>query len=605
MIKYIESCYEDSSIDINKYSQSSKFTIILQETVKNADEAKTDSIIKSLSELNTKQFTENDKTIVKDLWDELAKRKEKQNLTKQEFDDSYKSLLLNVSDRKSLLVNLCKKLQYYGAEGQNISFSGGNYYNALKSIQNYVSDKNIGIDITQYLDEIKKDAKIFVDYVQAAKDDYKTFKLSTDNGELNSHFKENKLEDLSIIPYLKEDTKYTFEELKQHIETFISTDKLDAINFKPILDAYKSISDEKPLKVQLTPNQRNNILNSLSNQVDKAEYLEIAAIQLAHGGNIGRNLTDQQIIYVANQIDYYGNYGDLLITGNNQNLDRVLKYMIDNQLGNSLSLIKVSPKFFTIKNRIKVTEELLLKQFNVKGDDKTDITPENIQNVIPKDLYQFTKETQNDLTKHINKTAIMALSLVDESTLYNQLNQLNQPNNYWYKVVDSLIETDFCKPLPENVFNIGVRYLKEIAKTGIIPKNNSIRAKIITELDRHKISASIKDIRDTFCDNTQIKISKNTFLFFAMWFEEHGDLINRADRVVHKIIEPIIDDNECLHRIVDKPHYYSELIKKAGDDASTTKQKLEKLINGGNVDKQTIEFGKLIGITEETNNEQK
>lgn len=610
MIKYIESCYEDSSIDINKYSQSSKFTVILRETVKNADEAKTDRIIKSLSKLNTESFTEENKSIITNLWDELAKRKEKQKLTKQEFDDSYKSLLLNVSDRKSLVVNLCKKLQYYGAEGQNMGFSGGNYYNALKSIQDFVSDNNFDIEIPQYLSEIKKDAKIFVDFLQTAKDDYKTFKLSVDNSKLNNYFfdKEKRIEELSVLKYLKDDPQYDFNALRQKIETIIPTNELTTENFKPILDTYKFISDGKPFKVQLPPNQRNQIWNVFSNQVDKDEYLEIAAIQLANGVNIGRNLTDQQIVYVANQMDYYGNYGDMLISGNNQNINQVLKYMTENQLGQTLSLKKVLPKFFIIKNRINVTEEVLLKQVNVKGDDKVDITPENIQSVIPKELYQFTKETQNDLTKHINGTAIKAVSLVDENALYNQLNHPNQPNqpsqqnNYWYKVVESLIETDFCKPLPDNIFNIGVRYMKEIATTGAIPKENGIRAKIIAQLDKSKTPAYIKDIRDTLCDSTQIKISINVFLFFANWFEEQGDLISRADRVVHKIIEPIIEDTKCLQQITSKADYYSELINKAGDDASATKQKIEKIIKSGNADEKKLEFGKLIGIHEDGTN---
>lgn len=612
MIKYIESCYEDSSIDINKYSQSSKFTVILQETVKNADEAKTDRIIKSLSELNTEQFTENDKTIVIDLWDELAKRKERQKLSKQEFDESYKALLLHVSEKQSLLAKLCKRLQNIESEGQNTVFSGENYYYALKSIQDYVSDNNIGIDITLYLNEIKKDTKTFVDYVQTAKEDYKTFKLSVDNGKLNNFFfdKEKKIEELSVLEYLKDDPQYNFNTLRQKIETIIPSNELTADNFKPILDAYKSISDEKPLKVQLTPNQRNQIWNKVSAKIDTNEYLEIAAIQLANGVNIGRKLTDKQIAYVANQMDYYGNYGDLLMSGNNQNIDQVLKYMTENQLGLTLSLKKTLPAFFNIKNRINVTEKVLLSQFNVKGDHKTDITPENIQNVVPKELYQFTKEAHNDLTKYINTVAVRALTDIDAKTLIGQLNrpnqsnQQNQQNNYWYNVVDSLVETDFCKPMPENIFNTGIHYLHEIAATGAIPKDNSVRAKIIANIDKSQTSASIKDIRDIFCDNTQIKISKNSFLFFAIWFEEQGDLMSRADRVVHKIIEPIIDDKECLQRILSKPNYYSELIKKAGDDASTTKQKLEKLINGGNVDKQIIEFGKLIGITEETNNKQ-
>ena len=137
-----------------------------------------------------------------------------------------------------------------------------------------------------------------------------------------------------------------------------------------------------------------------------------------------------------------------------------------------------------------------------------------------------------------------------------------------------------------------------MASNGTIPQGNSIKAKIIEKLDKSKTTASIKDIRDDLCNSTQIKISANSFLFLANWFEEQGDLISRADRVVHKIIEPIIDNNECLQRIINNPNYYSKLINMAGDDASALKQKIENLINN-NEDKKLIEFSKLIGITKE------
>lgn len=598
MIKYIESCFEDSSNDINKYSQSSKFVDILQKNIQDdADEAKTDNIIESLSKLNTASFTEAEKIKIVNIWDELTKRKEKQKLSKQEFDNSYKELLSHVNDKETLIARLCERLQSFGEE-ENVDFSGANYYIALRSIQEFISSNKIEIDITQYLAEIEKEPKIFVDYVQAAKEDYKTFKLSTDNKKLNNHFKENKLEDLAIINYIKDNTKYNLEELKQYIETFIPSEKLDATNFKPILDAYKLISDKKPLHAQLTPNQRNQIWNHFANQVDTNEYMEIVAIQLAQNVNIGKVLTDKQIEYISKQIDYYGNYGDLLVNSNNQNLNKVLKYMTENKLGYVLSLDKVLPKFFNVKNKINVTEVALLIQLDKWRDQKDIITQENIHNIIPKDLYQFTKETINDLTKHINETAIKALSLVDENTLYNQINQPNQSNtnNYWYNIVGNLIDTDFCKPLPENIFNIGIQYLKAVASTGVIPQANSVRTKIIERLDKSKTPASIKDIRDDFCDSSQIKISTNTFLFFANWFEVQGDLLSRADRVVHKIVEPVIDDINCLQYIVNKPDYYSVLIQKAGNDASATKQKIEKTINSGNADEKILEFGKLIGI---------
>lgn len=594
MIKYIDSCFENSSNDINKYSQSSKFVDILQKNVQDADEAKTDSIIESLSNLDAKSFTGTDKTKIVNIWDELTNRKEKQKLSKQEFDKSYQNLLSHVNDKEKLISKLCNRLQFFEKEEKG-EFNGGDYYIALRSIQDFISNNNIGFDITQYLAEIEKEPKIFVDYVQAAKEDYKTFKLSTDNKKLNNHFKENKLEDLAIIKYIKDNIKYNFEELKQYIETFIPSDKLDATNFKPILDAYKLISDMKPLHAQLTPDQRNQIWNHFAGQVDTNEYLEIAAIQLVQNVNIGKDFTDKQIEYMAKQIDYYGNYGDLLVNSNNQNLNKVLKYMTENKLGCILSLDKVLPQFFNVKNKINITEVALLIQLDRWKDQKDIITQENIHNIIPKDLYQFTKETINDLTKHINETAIKALSLVEEKTLYNQINQPNQPNNYWYKVIDNLIDTEFCKPLPENIFNIGIRYLKEVASNGTIPKENSVRAKIIERLDKRKTGATLEEIRNLFC-NSQSAITTQKFQYLENWLRQQGNLKSRASEVVHHIIDPITNDNACLKLLSDNAGFYKDLFDVAGDEATPTKQKIEKTINSGTADEKILEFGKLIGI---------
>lgn len=603
MIKYIDSCFEDNSNDINKYSQSSKFVDILQTNIQDADKAKTDNIIKSLSKLNIESLSASDKTKISILWDELTKRKEDQKLSQQEFDDSYQSLLLYVNDKENLLARLCERLQSFGKE-ENVDFSGANYYNALKSIQDFISGNNIGIDITHYLTEIEKDPKTFVDYVQAAKDDYKLFKLSTDNSKLNDYFfnDDKNIEALSILEFIKDDSRYNFDGLKQKIEAIIPTSELTIANFKKIFDAYKSISDDKPLKVQLTPSQRNQIWTNFSSKVGPDEYLEIAAIQLVQNVNIGKDFTDKQIEYIAKQIDYYGNYGDLLINSNNQNLNKVLKYMTENKLGCKLSLDKVLPRFFEIKNKIGVTEEALLIQLNRWRKYKDGITKDNILKIIPAGLYSFTKETANDLTKHINETAIKALSLVDENTLYNQINQPNQPNtnNYWYKVVGNLIDTDFCEPLPENIFNIGIRYLKEVASNGTIPKENSVRAKIIERLDKRKTGATIEDIRNLFC-NSQSDITPQKFQYFENLLRQQGNLKYRAAEVIHHIIEPIIDDEKCLKLLAESADFYAKLFSDAKDEASTTILKIQAKINEEDVDESVIKFGEMIGIHRDNN----
>lgn len=604
LIKYFESCFENTSNDINKYSQSSKFTAILQDTILNADEVKTDNIIKSLSNLDMNVFKDTEK---KYLWNELAKRKGRQRLPKQEFDESYKTLLLYVDDKEEIIEKLCERLQNFDDEG---TFDGANYYNALKDMQDFISDKKFGIDITRYLVEIKKDPRTFVNYVLKAKEKFQTYKLSTDNSEINKYFFGNdiKINELSVLTYINKDSRYNFDELKQSIENFIQEEIIPEC-FKQIFDAYKTISNEKPLKIQLTQNQRNQIWNNQNEkknihrsdekQYDTDEYREIVAIQLANDENIPIDeLSHDQIEYVANQMDYYGNYADLLVNANNNAIFPVLKYMTEKRMGNTFPLKKVLPHFSSITKKIKVTEEELFIQLNDKGEDVDKITKDNIQTLFNEGLYRYTKEIINDLTSHLNKTAITALSSIEKKIL---LTQISQKDGYWYNVVDNLIDTDFCISLPENVFDIGIQFLKGVATTGIAPEENSCIAKIIAKLDKRKASSTVVEIRDLFC-NSQCTITVQSFQYLESWLRQQGELLKRPTEVIHRIIDPIICDSECLYVIIKSPEFYAGILNSVGEIAIPTKQKIYEMIKKNNVN-DAKKFLELIGGIEENNNE--
>ncbi len=596
MTIHIKSCFDNNGTDINKYSKSPKFIPILQKAIQNADPAETDGIIKCLLDLKTDSFSDSDKNIITALWDSLAERKESQELSEQKFDDSYKSLLLNITDKQELVKRLCQRLQKFGDNNLTIIFSGTHYYNALKDLQDSLSKKNIDINITDYLEDIEKEPQIFVEYVQAAKEDYKTFKLSTDNDKLNDFLEcdDHTIQYFPILKYLKDDPQYKFDTLKQKIESFIPSSGLTAENFKPIFDAYKLISSDKPLEKQLSQNQITQIWNSLSTKVGTNEYLEIVAILLANNINISVDLSEQQIKYIANQIDYYGSYGYLLINGSNTNLCKVLKYMTEHQLGYQLSLEKVLPQFFNIKSKIDVKDDILLEQLNDWSNHKGEITKDNIISIIPQNLFCSSKEINNELTEHINKTAIDALEAIDENIVYSQLSQSNQ---YWYQVIDNLIDTDFCKSLPDNLFNVGIRCLNEIASQGIIPTDNDIKAKIINKLDKRKTASTIEKIRDSFC-NSQSGMTPQKFQYLESWLRQQGKLNNRAGEVIHRIIDPIINDENCLRLLVDNSDFYAKIINTAGDDASATKQIIQQKVNTSE-DAKLITFAEKIGINKE------
>ncbi|MDR1552634.1 MAG: KAP family NTPase [Prevotellaceae bacterium] len=607
MSKYIDSCFNlEENADVNKFKSSNSFIHILNDKIKNSDIAQLDNIIQCLSKLDSSSLTEDNQQTITTLWKTLAQRKMKLPLAKQEFDNNYKLLILNTDEthKQNIVKRLCKQIQSFK------EFNSKNYYNALKEMDEFLQANNIDVKVVDNLEKSEKEPKTFIEYVLYTKENYQQYKLSANADKLDDYLRnvgiKEKQSDLEVLKYLIDDNKYKFDETKEYIKTHILSDyNIVAEHFKSFFDAYKVLSKEKPLEVQLNPNQRQNIWKALASKPNTPEFLEIVTIQIANGINTGGTFNEEQIKYIAENLDYYASYGDLLI--NNLSWDiphlaQALKYMTENKLGNTLSLEQVIPKFFNIKNTLVVTEIVLLDQLNNWEKYKDAITTSNIQQVIPDaQFFQFSKVTKNDLTDYLNTTIIERLSKITTDQLY-QFRQ-SQPQNYWLLVLNTLIDTDFIKPLPDNLTELGKRYLDDIAASRlVVPNANDIVYKLIEKLDKRKTAAHIKDIRDKYC-NSQYNINAQLFLYFESWFENQGDLKQVANRTTHKIIEPVINDTNCLSKIISKSDYYATIINAAGDDATTLKTTISNKVQKSN-DSNLFAFAEKIGITKETKKNQ-
>ncbi|OJU55143.1 MAG: hypothetical protein BGN96_12465 [Bacteroidales bacterium 45-6] len=619
MSKYIDSCFNlEENTDINRYANSDNFMPILSDKINNSDIAQINNIIQTLSQLNNANFSESNNNSISVLWNKIAKIKLKISLTKQEFDSFYQNILLHTSGaiQREVLEKLCKRIQQFSSE----SFSGKNYYIVLNQINDFIIEHKIEFDLFNIIQDKVVDSRTFVEYVIEAKEKYPLFKLQTNQNELDNYFttlspenntwkqikqaaNQKGLVDYShsyvvlIIRTLYKNKVYKFDKFLSQITQQIPN--ATATNFKHYLDIYKILSGEKPLKVQINPTQRQSFWNTIAANPDTPEYLEIITIQIANGANPSVNLNIEQTKYIAENIDYYATYGNLLINNISWNiptLSTVLKYMTENKAGYILSLEQVLPIFFELKNNLSVTESVLLDQFNRWERFKDKITSANIQTLISNaQFFEFSKATKNTLTDYLNTCIVEALSEIQVEQLYSFL---QQPTAYWTIVIQSLIETDFLKPLPDNLTEVGKRLLDDISASRLsIPSPNSILYKLIAKLDKRKTPAIIKDIRDKYC-NSQYNISTQLFLFFEDWFENQGKLKDIADRATHRIIEPVINDTNCLNIIISKSDYYAEIIISAGDDATTLKDIIKNKIQSSN-DDNLISFAKKIGIEKE------
>ena len=602
MSKYLDRCFnQEENTDIDRYASSSNFIQILDDKVRNAEDVQIDNIIRSLSRLDTSIFQDDIRKIISSLWKSLAVRKMKLPLARQEFNSTYQKLLLHTKDFQKEIVNyLCKQIQNFK------EFNSKNYYEALSEIEKFMRTNNIDIKIADNLNDVKKDPEIFIDYVLCAKENYLSYKLTVNPDELIKYLSDrvtDKWSDLEVLKYLLKDKKYQFDTVKTKIEETIQNQQLiKENNFKPLLDAYKILSDEKPLKVQLNPTQQQYIWNALYSKTNTPEFLEIVIIQIANGTNTGGDFDNEQIKYIAKNLDYYANYGDLLIKNlswNIPHLTQALKYMTENKLGYILSLEESLPKFFEIKNNLSVSESILLEQFNDWEKHKDSITKENIQSVfqnIPQ-FFQFSVATKNNLTEYLNKTIFEKLSEVSTDTLYQQR---QQSNYFWNIIIKHLIDTDFLKPLPNNLTELGKKYLDDIAASRLaIPNADDIIHKLIEKLDRRKTKETITNIRNQMCNNiADYTINANKFLFLHEWFEKQGDLQSRAGDVCQYILSPVINNANCLKIIFENADFYVSIINSAEAQADTFKSSINnKLLTSTDIN--LISFAKKIGIEKE------
>lgn len=597
MSKYLDDCFiTDSKLDINKYIESKHFIPILDDKVhNNSDNILNDNIIHSLSKIDMSSLSSDSKDKIIKIWDVLAKKKMKTELPQQSFNDIFKILLLLSNNKTEIIKYLCVKIQHHQ------TFNGDNYYDALNDLSAFLKDNNIDINLTEYLDEIKKEPKTFIDYVFKSKGHYLQYKMSTNPTNLSSYLVNSITENpanLYVIQYLVKDSKYGFEPVVKQIEKTIREDLFaNESDFKYILDAYKVLSNQKPLYAKLSSSQQQKIWNTFVTRRDTPEFLEIATLRIAQGSNIGDYISDDQIPYISEQIEFYDRYDTLMINNLSWDypiLSKILRNMTEERIGVNIDLTKILPRFSQIISSNDFSEVDFIEQLNSSGGNKESIDTKNITDIVCDPIFfKYSSMTKNELSDYLNRIIVELLSTIQYSGLYQQI---NNGNDYWTIVINSFIDTDFLKILPENLTNVGVSYINDIA-SGVqsIPTRDMLIYKIIDKIDKRKMPSHIQDIKDAYC-NGKYSINSMTFSYFYPLFKKYGRLKDSANRVVHRIIEPILDNSDCINILINDQDYYAEIINAAGEDATQFREMFNKKLKENISDANLLSFAEKIGV---------
>jgi len=604
--KYIEGCINgEEDHDINQYANTNKqFDIVLDEVTRGMDDALVDKIIHCLHTLTRKNDT------ILHIWQRIAKLKLKVPIEKQALPVVYQELLLHLDkeSQNNVIAQLYKKIVRFK------DFNGGDYFKTLNEIDWFIEQNKLSCDFASLIEAKTVEPNTFVDYIKIAnkthepyRDDnttrvYEYYQVKTNPEALDTYLANllpDNFDHADIVKTLKGDSAYMFPTLLQTITNCIKTKGVNKNNVGVIFVTYRLLApdDQRPLSTTLDSSCINQLYSELGtndSNIQESGYYDLVAMQLAHGRSVSL-IEGGEIKCIAEILDYYADYGDLLIKSigwNNSLLNDILQYMVNHKLGYKLSLAKILPQFENIKNRINVEGADFIEHLSKWNEDLDNhITKDNIKNVIPQaSFYDLTTRVSNILTNHINKIAIEALSEINIDTLYNQ--KANHSSYYWFVATDYLLAK--IESLPDNLTEFGKKILIDIASgTQNFSSLPDCFKNIIERLDKRRIKSTVTNIRNEFCNGTKA-INATKFQFFESWLRLHGNLKDRAGDVVDKIVRPIIADATCLSLILQNKDFYVELINQGGDDDTfELKKSLRNLVQRSS-DAQLTEFINII-----------
>lgn len=595
LMKYLKDTLNaDVSKDINKYSDHANFLEVLDAIINDVDISTLDNVIMSLSKFDSKNLD------ITSQWNKIAKINRNQSITKLSVDTTHKTLLINSDEiyKKITVKDLCNKFRNYK------EFKGDEFFLAMKSLEDCASEYEINIQ--DYIIEKKVTPAVFIEYANQANDKYLDYKLVCDNKELNEYLIGLILTELPLmdfISYLIADKSYSFDMLESKIESTISADEININNFPEIIKAYKSISKKKPLKQQFSPALIRSLLNST---VDKNSdsYNDLVAMELTNQ-LINTAYTDGLDEKVAERLEYYKNYGELLILSKDWGSDllrRSVKIMIEKSYGRIMNIETILPFFEEIKIALDVDASVLLKDFNRWNKLLDKITIENIETIIPKySFYEYSTITSNELTKYINEIAFSKIKSISVEELNTQR---NIPSSYWLNCLSLLIKGNVVKASPENITEFSKKILIDIAGgSQPIPVKSSTLDNVISIVSKTKLQPTIKTICDDFCNITKT-INPALFIYFSENFDFINKMNSRYGDISRNILNPIITNPNCLTLILENSSSYIDTINKAGDDAEDLKVNVRQLMSS-NKSANLIGFAASIGIKMEEDKKEK
>lgn len=523
-------------------------------------------------------FKDVDSSEVTKIWDTLYNKCSGSSDYDKQYKEYHYILLKHITDKQNYYERLVD--EYH--DDVNEQFDLDNYINGVDKLHEIIPEKDRCT--ARYKSHLTPE--LYLKLVETCQEEFTEYGFVVEDEKFDDYLCSlsiDKLADKSLYPIIQDVVKTPkyIEQIKQQFRANKSNAKIET---KILARLKEIVEEERPMKISdyLDDYDIYNLLNGLSNDDDLyPDALAMAISRYVDGygdlrgylqNRVG-SLADEQIENVANCIQYYINYGNLLL---HLEQYRSIPYVVEiarkltiRSYGDSrMNLKKSLMNYDTISNNLALESKVILEKWERWNQYIDDVTMEDIP-LLPLSLIDAMKV--NDQLK-ISEYCLNLVSDYLKNLSQDAWKQSLASDDFDLKLLEvyhPLLLPFFVDAFKECMHD----YALDDSKTQI-PKNISEKAvEILTDM-KYDVSVIFKDIRDVLIDNSCITIEK--LKYFGGFLFKYGHLEDKR-QIFYKVIKSeYLGDESIIRMLVAYKEKIREILAQ-DENPSDFKNKMKAL----------------------------
>lgn len=552
--------------------RSSHFYVILKEVIDDMDATLLNNGINHVGTLSFEGLSADDSGNLHKVWNRFAKLYLETKNKEVVFRKEVKTLMDNCAQVKTKQ-EIGKHFLDSFTDKDN-AHKGNEWYKVYRDFATYSKEKGLKLELPEHTMENVD----FVEYLKAAKEDYKNYPVMCSNREMNQYCLgqiTNNLDVMFILELLNSDKRYEFSELLKSARELIENHHdVTSSNFEPVVKVLKYLSKD-PLVLQLDTNFLATLKYEGNMIADYRVLMMLAGMEVPGLGDPEYEAM-AQVVFEYELMETIWNKCQVT---NTTAMAQITKYLIEHNLHDSkpTGTKNVITEMVTVVTRTGVGYQAVIKFLNDWG--RTELTAEegtmDFAAILTKEAWIDALEAD----KNTFAKAVLSKYYRDCGTkewgLFVNAQNIWQAANYWPMILKKLaLDTDFWQTNPANMKSITEHLITGICSETITASSidQTMLDKILENVKFSDVSSTVNEVLGKF--SSTYHINEYKFMKLHHYFEK---TINHEEIMLNKILRPVIESTPVQNVVLGTLAYYEPLLVKHLSQASDLKSKLVQM----------------------------